>query len=115
MLGLLTGLAILLPNAATPGAAVPVATTPIIAAQAGAAAAPAKPAAPAAPAAQGSPVKLSEHAQKDISRHRAMAQAHTAAAQCLESGKTEEVCHKELQTACKGLAIGKYCGMRHEH
>jgi hypothetical protein len=111
MLGLLTGLAILLPNAAAPGAAVPVGGTPIIAAQAGAA----SPAAPAATAKPPAPVKLSEHAQKDISRHRAMAQAHTAAAQCLESGKPEEACHKELQTACKGLAIGKYCGMRHEH
>lgn len=69
---------------------------------------PAKPA--AAPAA-----KPSEHAQKDIARHRAMAAAHEGAAKCLESGKAEEVCQKELQTACKGLAIGKYCGMRHEH
>jgi type II secretory pathway component PulM len=57
----------------------------------------------------------SEHAKKDITRHRAMAAAHEAAAKCLESGKTEEVCQKELQEACKGLAIGKYCGMRHEH
>ena len=24
-------------------------------------------------------------------------------------------CQKELQAACKGLAIGKYCGMKHEH
>jgi hypothetical protein len=44
-----------------------------------------------------------------------MAQAHEAAARCLESGKAEEVCLKELQASCKGLAIGKYCGMRHEH
>jgi hypothetical protein len=44
-----------------------------------------------------------------------MAAAHEAAAKCLESGKTEDACHKELQAACKGLAIGKYCGMRHEH
>jgi hypothetical protein len=65
----------------------------------------------AAPAA----AKPSEHVQKDISRHRAMAAAHEGAARCLESGKAEEVCQKELQTACKGLAIGKYCGMRHEH
>jgi hypothetical protein len=56
-----------------------------------------------------------DHARKDVLRHRAMAAAHEAAARCLESGKTEEVCHKELQAACKGLAIGKYCGMRHEH
>jgi hypothetical protein len=61
------------------------------------------------------PAKLSEHARKDVQRHRAMAAAHEAAARCLESGKTEEVCQKELQNACKGLAIGKYCGMRHEH
>ena len=56
-----------------------------------------------------------EHVKKDITRHRAMAAAHEAAAKCLESGKTEDVCLKELQAACKGLAIGKYCGMRHEH
>jgi hypothetical protein len=54
-------------------------------------------------------------AQKDMARHRAIAAAHEAAAKCLESGKKEEVCHKELQTACKGIAIGKYCGMKHEH
>lgn len=53
--------------------------------------------------------------KKDIQRHRAMAAAHEAAAKCFESGKSEDVCHKELQAACKGLAIGKYCGMRHEH
>ncbi len=58
---------------------------------------------------------MSDHLKKDITRHRAMAAAHEAAAKCLESGKTEEVCQKELQAACKGLAIGKYCGMRHEH
>jgi hypothetical protein len=54
-------------------------------------------------------------AQKDITRHRAIAAAHEAAAKCLESGKKEDVCHAELQAACKGLAIGKYCGMKHEH
>ena len=52
---------------------------------------------------------------KDIERHRAMAAAHEAAAQCLASGKKHDVCQKELQAACKGLAIGKYCGMKHEH
>ena len=52
---------------------------------------------------------------KDIQRHRAMAAAHEAAARCLESGKKHDACQKELQTACKGLALGKYCGMRHEH
>lgn len=53
--------------------------------------------------------------QQDIQRHRAMAAAHEAAAKCLETGKKPEVCQKELLAACKGLAIGKYCGMKHEH
>ena len=68
--------------------------------------------------AQNAPVAkpaASEHVQKDIARHRAMAAAHEAAAKCLESGKSEDACQKDLQAACKGLAIGKYCGMRHEH
>jgi hypothetical protein len=56
-----------------------------------------------------------EDTKKDIQRHRAMAVAHEAAAKCLEAGKKEEVCLKELQAACKGLGIGKYCGMKHEH
>ena len=62
---------------------------------------------------------LAQHADKEIkedaARHRAMAAAHEGAARCLEAGKKEEVCMAELQTACKGLAIGKYCGMRHVH
>lgn len=54
--------------------------------------------------------------KEDILRHRAMAAAHEAAAQCLEAGKKgHEACQKELQAACKGLAIGKSCGMKHEH
>lgn len=56
-----------------------------------------------------------QQTKEDIARHRAMATAHEAAARCLESGKTEAVCTKELQAACKGLAIGKYCGMKHAH
>jgi hypothetical protein len=56
-----------------------------------------------------------KEAKEDIARHRAMAAAHESAAKCLEAGKKEEVCRKELQAACKGLAIGKYCGMKHEH
>lgn len=62
---------------------------------------------------------LAQHSDKerkeDAARHRAMAAAHDNAAKCLESGKSEDVCMKELQTACKGLAIGKYCGMKHAH
>ena len=53
--------------------------------------------------------------KEDIARHRAMAAAHESAAQCRESGKKEDVCYKELRAACKGLAIGKYCGMKHQH
>jgi hypothetical protein len=53
--------------------------------------------------------------KEDIARHRAMAAAHEAAAQCREAGKSEDVCFKELQAACKGIAIGKFCGMKHEH
>ncbi len=53
--------------------------------------------------------------RKDAQRHRAMAAAHEAAAKCLESGKKHDACQKDLQAACKGLAIGKYCGMRHQH
>ena len=64
-------------------------------------------------------VAFAQHSDKevkeDIQRHRAMVTAHEAAAKCLESGKKTEVCQKELQAACKGLAIGKYCGMRHVH
>ena len=53
--------------------------------------------------------------KEDAQRHRAMAAAHEAAAKCLESGKKEDVCIKELQASCKGLAVGKYCGMKHAH
>jgi hypothetical protein len=65
--------------------------------------------------AQGAAKPLSAHVKKDIERHRAMAAAHEAAARCLEAGKEEDQCQKELQVMCKGLAIGKHCGMRHEH
>jgi hypothetical protein len=68
-------------------------------------------------------VAISAHAQahseadikKDITRHKAMAAAHEGAAKCLESGKKYDACMKDLQTACKGLGIGKHCGLRHEH
>lgn len=53
--------------------------------------------------------------QQDIARHKAMASAHEAAAKCLESGKAHAACIKDLQAACKGLAIGKTCGMKHQH
>jgi hypothetical protein len=53
--------------------------------------------------------------REDIARHRAMAAAHEAAAKCLESGKGHDQCQKDLQAACRNLAIGKYCGMKHAH
>jgi hypothetical protein len=53
--------------------------------------------------------------RKDIAAHRQMAQAHEAAARCLEAGKPEKECHEELQKACKGVGIGKFCGMKHRH
>jgi hypothetical protein len=53
--------------------------------------------------------------KKDIERHKQMAAAHDAMARCLESGSNPDQCQKALQGACKGLAIGKYCGMKHEH
>lgn len=70
---------------------------------------------PAMAQAQPAAKPLSSHVKKDIERHRAMAMAHEAAARCLEAGKDEEQCQKDLQNACKGLAIGKHCGMKHEH
>ena len=67
----------------------------------------------------GSAFAASGHTDKeikeDVARHRAMAAAHEGAAKCLESGKKPDVCEKELQAACKGLAVGKYCGMKHVH
>ena len=53
------------------------------------------------------------HVHKDIADHRAMADAHLNAAKCLESGKPEKECNAQLVKDCKGLAIGKYCGMKH--
>ena len=55
------------------------------------------------------------HVRKDVGDHRAMAEAHLNAAKCLESGKTENECHAQLAKDCKGLAIGKICGMKHKH
>ncbi len=65
--------------------------------------------------AAGQPKHNDKETRQDITRHRAMAAAHEGAAKCFEAGKKEDVCMKELQAACKGLAIGKYCGMKHEH
>lgn len=65
---------------------------------------------------------FASHAKEDqthlkalIDQHKAMAAAHQAAAECIASGKGEEACHAELAKTCKGLAIGKLCGMKHKH
>jgi hypothetical protein len=55
-----------------------------------------------------------EEAQ-DAKRHRALAAVHEAAAKCLESGKGEKTCLEQLRKDCKGLGIGKYCGLKHQH
>jgi Ni2+-binding GTPase involved in maturation of urease and hydrogenase len=46
-------------------------------------------------------------------RHRKMAQIHSDAAVCLESGKSMKECSTALVKACKGLASGPHCGMKH--
>jgi hypothetical protein len=53
--------------------------------------------------------------QKDVQDHLAMADAHTAAAKCLQSGKPVKECHAQLAKDCKGLGIGSLCGMKHKH
>jgi hypothetical protein len=55
------------------------------------------------------------HVKKDVADHRAMADAHLNAAKCLEGGTAEKECHAQLAKDCKGLGIGKYCGMKHKH
>ena len=55
------------------------------------------------------------HAKEAAMDHRVMAEAHLNAAKCLESGKPEKECHAQLARDCKGLGIGKYCGMKHRH
>jgi hypothetical protein len=57
----------------------------------------------------------SKEEQADAKRHRAMAAAHEAAAKCLEAGKGEKACLEQLRKDCKGVGIGKYCGMKHQH
>lgn len=57
----------------------------------------------------------SAEVQKDVMDHLAMAEAHTAAAKCLQGGKGEKECHAQLVKDCKGLGIGKLCGMKHKH
>ena len=79
-----------------------------IAADTPAAKAPAKPA-----TSKVDPALEAAHTKEDVRRHRIIAAAHEAAAKCQESGKDEEICDAELQKTCKGIAYGKYCGMKH--
>jgi hypothetical protein len=74
------------------------------------------PSAPA-PAAKSAPAKGADdvHRRDDITKHRQMARAHEEAARCLESGEKEGVCQERLRAACSGIAVGRYCGMRHAH
>jgi hypothetical protein len=55
------------------------------------------------------------HIQKTVSDHMVMAEAHVNVAKCLQAGKAEKQCHEQLEKDCKGLGIGKYCGMKHKH
>ena len=71
--------------------------------------------APPAPAADKGKKDDPAHVKQDILDHRAMAEAHLNAAKCLESGKPEKECLAQLGKDCKGLGIGKYCGMKHRH
>ena len=52
---------------------------------------------------------------EDIMDHRTMADAHRKAAECLEAGKPEKDCRAQLGKDCKGVGIGKTCGMRDRH
>jgi hypothetical protein len=70
--------------------------------------------APAKPArSKVDPALEAAHTKEDVRRHRIIAAAHEAAAKCQESGKDEDICDAELEKACKGIAYGKYCGMKH--
>jgi hypothetical protein len=57
----------------------------------------------------------SKEEQEDAKRHRTLAVAHENAAKCLEAGKGEKACLEQLRKDCKGVGIGKYCGMKHQH
>jgi len=74
---------------------------------------------PTAPAARNSAEPASSkadvHRNQDVVRHRQMAKAHEEAARCLESATAEAQCHSRLRDACKGIAVGQYCGLRHAH
>lgn len=57
--------------------------------------------------------ELSQETLEDIAKHEKIAAAHAEAAKCLRAGKPDEVCEGALLAACKGIAFGKFCGMKH--
>ncbi len=52
---------------------------------------------------------------EDVMDHRTMAEAHRKVAECLESGKPEKECRAQLAKDCKGVGIGRGCGMKDRH
>lgn len=58
--------------------------------------------------------KPDPHAE-DIMDHRTMAEAHRRAAECLEAGKPEKECRAQLSKDCRGVGIGRHCGMKDRH
>jgi hypothetical protein len=64
---------------------------------------------------QSAPKADDAHRKEDIAKHRAIAAAHESAARCLEQGQKESACHEALRKACQGIAVGRYCGMKHGH
>jgi len=59
------------------------------------------------------PTELNQETKDDIAKHEQISAAHAEAAKCLREGKADEVCEGALLAACKGIAIGKFCGMKH--
>lgn len=53
--------------------------------------------------------------EEDIMDHRTMAEAHRKAADCLQAGKPEKECRAQLAKDCKGVGIGRGCGMKDRH
>ena len=56
---------------------------------------------------------LNQETQDDISKHQRISAAHAEAAKCLAAGKPDAECEGALLAACKGIAYGKFCGMKH--
>jgi uncharacterized protein YgiB involved in biofilm formation len=56
---------------------------------------------------------LNQETQDDIAKHQKISAAHAEAAKCLAAGKPDAECEGALLSACKGIAFGKFCGMKH--